>query len=125
STDPELVRFYQPVTNSNLDVDRTFSALLSQASEAIADSASIRLAAESVMWLTGGAMPADLAKRANQDPGVIHTLATTLAALEAFGDEAFWTDYRARLARAKSLDLGPFFRVYEDPKRLIGLLLRP
>ena len=77
------------------------------------------------MWLTGGAMPPDLLKRADRDPSVIHTLSTTLAALEAFGDEAFWATYRTRLERAKKLDLGPFVRVYENPKRRVELVLRP
>ena len=125
STDPELVRFYPPVTSNNLEADRTFSSMLTQYSDAIVDSASIRIAAENVLWLAGGELPADLFQRALKDPTVIHTLATTLAALEAFGDEAFWTLYRARLARAKTLDLGPFFGLYENPKRRIMLVLRP
>ena len=125
STDPELVRFYPPVTRGNLDVDRLFSSMLDQNSEAIVDSAAIAMGAASMMWLTGGALPPDLLKRALGDPAVIHTLATTLAALEAFGDVAFWAEYRARLARAKSFDLGPFFAWYENPKRRILLVLRP
>jgi hypothetical protein len=69
-------------------------------------------------------MPADLFKRALADPTVVHTLAQTLASLALYADEAFWTAYRARLAKAGSLDLGPFFRAYEPPHRVV-LLLRP
>jgi hypothetical protein len=70
-------------------------------------------------------MPADLFQRARTDPAVIHTLATTHAALEAFEDAAFWATYRARLQRAKSLDLGPFMRWYGSPKARVTLLLSP
>ena len=63
--------------------------------------------------------------RASKDPAVIHTLATTLAGLEAFADEAFWVEYRARLARARSLNLGPFLGLFDNPKRRIVLVLRP
>ncbi len=125
STDPELARFYPPVTQANLDAGRTFGALLAQSGDAIVDSASIHVAAANLMWLAGGAMPPDLFKRSLTDPAVIHTLSTTLAALDAFGDEMFWAAYRERLAHAKLLDLGPFVRWYEDPKHRIVLVLRP
>jgi hypothetical protein len=124
STDPELIRFYPPVSGA-IDADRTLSALLDQSGEGIVDSSSVQVAGESMLWLTGGPLPADLFKRALGDPTVIHTLATTLAALEAFGDDEFWTEYRARLVRAASIDLGPYFGWYNDPGRRIVLTLHP
>src|SRR5207247_9916963 len=99
---------YPPVSGK-IDADRTLIALLDQSGEGILDSSSVEVAGESMLWLTGGPLPADLLKRALGDPTVIHTLATTLAALEAFGDHAVWTEYRARLVRATSIDLGPYF----------------
>ena len=124
TTDPELARFYPPVTDS-IGPERTLSGMLDHLGEKIVDSTSVRLAAESVIWQAGGPLPADLLKRSLGDPTVIHTLATTLAGLEAFGDAAFWAAYRERLGRAGALGLGPFFGWYENPRHRVSLVLRP
>ena len=124
STDPEIVRFYPPVTETVMP-DRSFESMIDKASETIADSSSIGVAAQSMIWLTGGPLPADLLKRSLSDATVIHTIATTLAGLESFGDDAFWTAYRARLEHAHDLNLAPFFKLYDDPRRRVMLVLRP
>ena len=124
AVDPELARFYPPVTSEGRP-DLTLTAVLGQNAEVIADSSAIRVAAESMQWLTGGNIPGDLLKRSRTDPTVIHTLATILAALESYGDEAFWSAYRGRLSRAHTLDMLPFLRWYADPKHLVLLVLRP
>lgn len=124
ATDPELARFYPPF-NDRLPPMDIWKEFLDRTGEAIADSTSIQSAAEDMLWLTGGPIPPELRERAETDPTVIHTLAQTLAAIESFGDAAFWDAYRVRLMRASSHDLGPLFRWFDDPKRRVVLVIRP
>ena len=123
-TDPQLVRFYPPVTQK-VSPATAMDATLNTNSDAIVDSSAIAVAAETMIWRTGGPLPGDLLKRARTDATVIHTLASTLASLESYADESFWEQYRARLLRAHTFDLSLFFKLYFDPKRRVELVLHP
>ncbi len=124
ANDPEMARFY-PSIPRGATMQQSFRTRFDEMTEAILDSSSVVEAERTLTWLAGGAMPPDLLKRSLADPSLIHTLATIHAALEAYGDEAFWSGYRARIGRAHRLDLAVVVGWYQDARRRIELVLHP
>jgi hypothetical protein len=112
-----------------MDANATPEDVLTQTLEGIAaqvvDSTSVLGASDYLVWLSGGPLTPELAKSAPNDAAIIHTLATTLAAISQFGDEAFWDTYRERLLRAPRLDLRFFFSYFIDPRHQVRMVLRP
>lgn len=125
ATDPEIARFYPPLGKTQLDPAAVLSSAFDGVGNTIVEPNSVAKAAESLVWLLGGPMPPELLKRATTDPTVVHTLATTLASLEHYGDAAFWTRYRQRLMRAVTLDVSPLFRYYDDAHRQVTFVMMP
>ncbi len=97
--DPEMLRFYPPVTPSDMDSTRIREAynegILALSKTTITYEEYSQLHG-SVMWMLGGPMNADLRRRARTDPGVLAALSTTAAMRELWGGEAFWASYRER-----------------------------
>ncbi len=97
--DPDLVRLYPPVTPSDLDSTR----IREEYGEGLLDLAKSTMTFDQfstlhdgVVWLLGGPLPPELARRAATDSGVLATLSTTAAMRVLWGGDAFWTAYRNR-----------------------------
>ena len=96
--DPDLVRFYPPVsastTESRLVPEEYLLTIREMPTPGDDVYASIRLG---VGWLLGGSLPFDALKRARTQPGTLLLLSTSMASRALAADDGFWADYRRRL----------------------------
>ncbi len=125
ATDPELVRFYPPLTQEVPDPGEALLRMLLNGREKIVDTTTQKYAVERALWLAGGPLPADLAPRAASDPTVTNSLSTIHAALELYGDEPFWARYRARIVEAPFIDQRPLFEWFAEPHHQVAFTMKP
>ncbi|MEQ1834740.1 MAG: insulinase family protein [Candidatus Eisenbacteria bacterium] len=124
--DPELVRFYPPIPPATTDpevltgaLDEQFAVIGGQ----IVSTMILGRVRNSVRWLVGGELPADLMGRVRRDPSGLGTLASGAATRALWHGDAFWADYLQRLDR---LNLGHsnFYEWLADPGHQSVLLLQ-
>lgn len=126
--DPELLRLYPPVTPSDLDSSRIREAYnegilaLSRSTITYEEYSQLH---ESVMWMLGGPMNADLGRRSRTDPGVLAVLSTTAAMRELWGGEAFWTSYRERFLAVKRPEFARWADYFVSPSHQVQVVFVP
>jgi len=96
--DPDLVRFYPPISASATEARLVPEEYLLTIREMPAPDdvlyASIR---RGVGWLLGGSLSLDALKRARTQPETLRLLSTSMASRALAADDGFWADYRRRL----------------------------
>lgn len=125
ASDPELVRLYPPLRAGTLKPEEALAHSFAQTGPTIIDSTELVKACNSGLWLLGGPLPDELRHRAQDDPTVVHTLATTMAALERYGDAGFWADYRRRFLESPRMDMRPVLAYFIEPSHQASFLFKP
>ena len=126
--DPEMLRFYPPITPSDVDSLRIRESynegILALSRTAITRDEYSQLHA-SVVWMLGGPMNLDLRPRARTDPGVLAALSTTAAMRELWGGEAFWAPYRERFIAVDRPEFARWSDYFLSPGHQVQVMFAP
>jgi len=125
--EPELVRFYPPVSKDAIDPDVIAGALYEQLmiiGGQLADDKVLEAVRRSVRWLLGDVLPREILARVSVDPGALATISNGIATRALWMGDAYWADY---LRRFKSLKIGHnyWYEWLADAKHQTTLMLVP
>ena len=126
--DPTLVRFYPPLTSSDLDslrIREEYQEALLAASRSTISFDAFSDLHDGVRWMLGGPLTQALLKRAHEDAGILATLSTTAATRELWGGEPFWSEYRRRFDAADRPEFGRWAEYFRSPDHQVQLMLFP
>jgi hypothetical protein len=125
--EPELVRFYPPLTPETTDPEQISAAVYGQLlvlGGQIANSGTLNSVRRSVAWLLGGEIPPEIMTRLRSDPGALATISNGVATRALYLGDAYWKDY---LRRFRDLRIGHnyFYEWLADAQHQTTLLLTP
>jgi hypothetical protein len=125
--EPELVRFYPPVTPGVTDPDLVAGALYEQlhmvSGQNVPAGILVRVK-RSVRWLLGSELPSDLVRRLRTETGGLGTLSNGAATRALWKGDEFWAGYLARFDETK-LGHNYFYSWITQPEHQSILLLTP
>ena len=126
--EPELVRFYPPVTPSDVDSSRIreeYREGLLALSQSTISFEEYRDLLDSVRWLLGGPLNANLRRRSRADSGVLAAISTTSAMRALWGSDEFWSSYLARFSAIDHPAFARWISYFFDPERQVQLIFVP
>jgi hypothetical protein len=97
--EPDLAIFYPPVSIDARDTLRSSEEFAVALREMPGENAEVEVydrIRRGAGWLLGAPFPLPLLRRARSEPGMLLTLASSMAARATWGDETFWASYRRR-----------------------------
>jgi hypothetical protein len=125
--DPDLARFYpptDPVLASPSWVAARLDEMLDPVSRSVMPAEGIDAVKRGVFWMLGGAMMPDLLAGARSQPGMVASLASTMAVRAVWQPESFWAGYRERFAMVRELPIETWTGWAMDPAHQVRLVLR-
>jgi peptidase M16-like protein len=126
--DPTIVQIFPPVPPNETDADQ-LGVVLQDAIETMAvmviDPTIFDDLRVTNVWTLGGPMTPTFRHRIQQNSGLLHSLASTLAMRALWGDEAFWARYRRRFMDPGVQGGDRWVEHFESPDHLVRLLLTP
>jgi hypothetical protein len=124
--DPDLACFFPPISQSGATPqalrDRMME-LLDPITRSVMPAEGIDAAKRGVFWMLGGPMMPGLLRSARVQPGVVATMASTMAVRAVWQPESFWARYRARFAAVQELPLDAWAGWALDPANQVRLVL--
>jgi len=126
--DPDLARFYPPVTKDHASpqaVGETLDLQIEKLASSMIPKEVYDGVIRNVVWLFGGNCTPEFVSRLRQDPTAVNTMATTTASRVLWQGEDFWEDYRQRLVEEP---VGAFDRMADtllEAQRRVLLVFTP
>jgi predicted Zn-dependent peptidase len=126
--DPDLVRFYPPLTagqNSPNMVGLAFTHTLGDADNLVVSDELLAKIRDGVGWLLGAPLTDNQLDRMRVNSTTVILCSEQMAERELRGGEAFWRVYRQRLEDAGAPDLVFWLARFRNPANQAGVLLTP
>jgi hypothetical protein len=124
--DPDLARFFPPTDPqqaSPAGVSARLAELIDPIARSVMPAEGIDSAKRGVFWMLGGPMMPSLLRSARAQPGVVASLASTMAVRAVWQPEPFWATYRMRLAAVTELPLETWAGWALDPANQVRLVM--
>jgi hypothetical protein len=124
--DPTMVRFYPPIEPvDSVRTSEEFDLSMREILPPQEPDDSFDQLRDRVSWLFGGPMEIRMAVRARTDPSVLYNLSSAAAARAMWGDEVFWSQYRARLGASSNGHVNQWRGYFLRASNQVSLAFRP